>query len=285
MSDEPTAVDALGAIGHEARLSILRALVEVRRTTDDPFVRFTDLRDRAGIDDTGRFNYHLNRLLGTFVRKTEEGYRLSAFGHRILAPMMGGIFDPERDAEPIDAPGECPLCAGSLTIRPRDTTFQLVCEDDHVVNQGLLGYPGVLSDRDPDAVVTALGLLNTQGIELAVAGTCPTCHGSVSGAIDEHDETEAYLFRAPCDTCGNQFANTVGGCVSTHPAVVSFLADHGVDVRRTPPWAHPFQHAGAETVVSENPLQLRVDVDGDDERLSVIVDRSGSVVSSERTSI
>lgn len=288
--------DVFEAVAHPDRLSILRVLLDVQRSADERRVGFTDLRDRAGIDDTGRFNYHLDRLRDAYVTGTDEGYRLSSFGFRVLAPMAAGRYDPDRSPDSIDAPGECYQCGSDLEIRYRENTWQVVCTDGHTVNYGLVGYPAIAADRTPEEAVAALGHLNAQALELGVAGTCPTCHGRLDGRIVSADEVDAvdvradgpggHVYRAPCERCGNQFMTSVGGCVATHPRVVRFLADRGVDVRRAAPWTLPFRHPGAETVVSEDPLRLRVAVGegvGDDgASLPVVVDREGAVVAVER---
>lgn len=300
MSTDGTAAAVFEAIGHPDRLSILEVLIEARRSGGASSVRFTDLRDRSAIDDTGRFNYHLDQLVGTMVTKTDDGYRLSSYAHRILAPMMGGIYDPERATQSLDADGDCDLCGAPLRIEPDENILELVCEQGHVNNQGLLGYPGVVGDRSESAANDALGLINLQGSELATSGICPTCHGPVDGAIrqvqaddiddiagdegsDFLDSEPIFVFEAPCETCGNQFATSVGGCVATHPAVVSFLFDHGIDVRNTAPWTLSFVSPGAETVASTDPLQLAVEIVRGDASVTLTVDRSGTVAATDRT--
>lgn len=282
MSRDGDAAEAFELVGHPDRLSIIEVLIEARRSDGQSDVQFTSLRDLSNIDDTGRFNYHLNQLLGTFVTKTDDGYRLSSYAHRIMAPMMGGVYDPDRATESVETAGECPDCGSDLWIQPDETTLRVVCDQDHVINEGLLGYPGIVDDRPPAEATETFGLINTQGIELAVAGVCPTCHGPVDGEITAAENADYYLFEAPCGTCGNQFANTVGSCVLTHPSVVSFLHEHGIDVRKTTPWSLSFAHPGAEIVESTEPLRLSVEIQGDEELLSVTVSRSGTVVSTER---
>jgi DNA-binding transcriptional ArsR family regulator len=63
------------------RLAIVRALAEHRH--DDPAhvaLTFSELRERVGARDAGRFNYHLGKLRGVLVEKTDAGYRLTPRG-------------------------------------------------------------------------------------------------------------------------------------------------------------------------------------------------------------
>lgn len=281
MGDESGPIDAFEQLGHPARMSILRALLEVRRSSSDPHVAFTELQDRSGIDDRGRFNYHLDHLLEAYVDKTDAGYRLSAFGHRVLAPVVAGLYDRDRDLDPVEVPGACPECGASLRVRSRERVLRAVCTEGHTVNQGLIGYPTAIGERSTEDAVEALGLLNAHAIELAVNGVCPTCHGPVDGTITSSDD--GYLYRAPCDTCGNRFAASVADCVSVHPAVVAFLADRDVADRGRIPWEFGFGDPAETTVASEDPLRVRVDIEADDETLAVVVDRDGTVVSTERS--
>jgi hypothetical protein len=276
---------AFELIGHPDRLSILSVLIEARRGEGQNHVRFTDLRDRSDISDTGRFNYHLGQLEGTFVTKTTDGYRLSSYGRRILAPMMGGLYDPTTSPEPFETPGECPECGGTLQIRPDETVLQLVCEQGHLLYEGLFGYTGAITDRPATEASEALGLINVQGVELAISGICPTCHGTVDGEMTLFEDTEYYAFEAPCSECGNQFACPVGACTLTHPVVVAFLYDHDIDVRRCVPWSFPFVYRGHEQVESTDPLRLLVKIPMGDESLAVTMARDGSVVSTERSEV
>ena len=276
---ETSSVDVFELLGDETRVEILRALLAARRDSADPHLSFTELKDAAGVRDTGRFNYHLNQLLGTLVVDTEEGYRLSSFGFRLFARLSAGLSEPDPGIEPVPLPGDCPECGAALRAAPDGNQFQLVCVEDHTLNEGLLGTPRAVADRDPETAATALATINTQATELGVSGICPSCHGRTEGGI-EWFEAHGYRYRAPCTDCGNQFATTVGDCVATHPEVVSFLADHGVDARREATWTLPFRLPDAESVVSEEPLRLRVTVgEGFDGSLDIVVDRSGSVVS------
>lgn len=278
MTDSESSLDVFELLGEEARLAILRALLAARRESADPYLSFTELRDAAGIRDSGRFNYHLGELLDSLVVQHEAGYRLSAFGFRLLAPLSGGLSEPEPSVDAVPLPGTCPECGEDIRAVPEGNAFRLDCVDDHTINHGLIGHPKGLADRPPAAAADALALLNTQATELGVSGVCPTCHGRTEGRIEEV-APDTYRYRAPCSDCGNQFATTVGDCVATHPEVVSFLAERGVNARNEATWTLPFRHPDAETVVSEDPLRFRVTVDKKFEgSLDLLLDQSGSVV-------
>lgn len=113
---DPT--DALAALGDETRIAILRALAEA----DDP-LPFSELRRRAGVEDAGRFNYHLSTLREYFVREADGGYALRHAGSRIVAA-AGVAEDGGRGSETLDddiltkadgdeADGDCPVCGES----------------------------------------------------------------------------------------------------------------------------------------------------------------------------
>lgn len=276
---ETSSIDVFELLGDETRVEILRALLEARRNSADPTLSFTELKDAAGVRDTGRFNYHLNQLLDTLVVDAEAGYRLSSFGFRLFARLSAGLSDPDPEIDPVPLPGDCPECGADLRAAAEGNQFQLVCVDGHTLNEGLLGNPRTVAERSPEAAAETLATINTQATELGVSGICPSCHGRTEGGIEWFEE-HGYRYRAPCSDCGNQFATTVGDCVATHPEVVSFLAEFGVDARRETTWTLPFRLPGGETVVSEEPLRLRVTVGEQfEESLDIVVDRSGSVVS------
>jgi DNA-binding transcriptional ArsR family regulator len=103
------AADALGALASEHRVAILRELA----AAEEP-LRFSELRERVGMRDTGRFNYHLGELRGRFVREADGGYELGHAGERVV--LAAGDLDPEGAAALADAyegatdDDACPVC-------------------------------------------------------------------------------------------------------------------------------------------------------------------------------
>ncbi len=103
MADDAT--DALEVLGNEIRMATLRELAEA----DGP-LSFTELRERVGVRDTGKFNYHLTKLCSYFVRETDGGYELGHAGSRVIA---AGDVDAAATAGDGGSPppdDACPVC-------------------------------------------------------------------------------------------------------------------------------------------------------------------------------
>jgi len=75
----PAAAETFSLLSDETRVRILVALSQA---ADDP-VSFSDLRSRVGVDDSGQFNYHLDRLCERLVTKTDDGYLLTDSGEAV----------------------------------------------------------------------------------------------------------------------------------------------------------------------------------------------------------
>lgn len=103
-TDPDEAADALAALADETRLAILRELADA-----DAPLSFSTLRERVGVRDTGRFNYHLTELCGYFVRDVDGGYELGYAGDRVVAAADGAAGDPTT-VRPAGDDEECPVC-------------------------------------------------------------------------------------------------------------------------------------------------------------------------------
>lgn len=115
MPEDPFAPDpteAFDLLGDETRLAILRALADRQRAApDDPALSFTELREQAGVADSGLFNYHLNQLVDQFVRATDEGYELGYTGRQLVcSPTVKRAGLETESTETDSGASECPVC-------------------------------------------------------------------------------------------------------------------------------------------------------------------------------
>ncbi|WP_227131682.1 winged helix-turn-helix domain-containing protein [Halorubellus salinus] len=105
--DDP--VDPLEVLGNEVRVRVLRALADADRP-----LAFSELRRRSDVRDTGRFNYHLDRLTDYFVDATDDGYVLAPEGSRVVdLADATGVDATARSGDGVvvdDHEGPCPVC-------------------------------------------------------------------------------------------------------------------------------------------------------------------------------
>lgn len=284
MSDEAdrasALADAFATLTDETRVSILEALAAQQREGEEPFVGFSDLRRRVGVRDSGNFNYHLQQLRGTFVRKTERGYRLTNTGLEVVTAVLAGSYQDYEEG-PVEDVTDCFACGEPMRAEYAAGSLTLTCPAGHGFENAL--PPSAVRDRDLESAVRLLTIKAETDIELAVSGLCPLCYGEISWGVSEmEDEHVALQFDGRCTECGAVIHGTAGTVVVRHPAVVSFLYDHGIDVRDTPFWTLDLPNDEETYVESRDPLRVRVDLTLDDERLSVWVDGDAAVSNVER---
>jgi hypothetical protein len=89
--------EAFSALGNDIRVAILQTLWDAGEV-----VPYSELKASIGIDDSGRFNYHLEKLLGHFVERTERGYRLRAPGEQAVQAINADMFTGEPSFWPAD---------------------------------------------------------------------------------------------------------------------------------------------------------------------------------------
>lgn len=77
--------ETLQLVAHDDRRAILDALW----AAEDAPLEFSTLRDRVGIAESTRFNYHLQQLVDDCVRAGEDGYALSDRGERFVRALTG----------------------------------------------------------------------------------------------------------------------------------------------------------------------------------------------------
>lgn len=307
----PHTTEAFQLLANETRLAILLALWEAKDPpSDDEAVPFSDLYDSIDIDDSGNFNYHLEKLEGHFVRSTEDGYQLEPAGSKVVRAVIAGTGISEPSLEPTEIDMACPLCGATTEITYEgDRLFQVCTEcEGNIEASGkypagtLYSWrldPAALSDRDPEDVylTTSLGL--KQRIVGMVDGVCPACSGPVESRLDVCDDHEVgddtcqncgrrYRIEAVfyCTVCKNWSGGPRGTIVAQHPAVVSFYFDHGIEYQYDPDFgmmqrALELVQGHEERLVSESPVRVQVTIRHEGDELRLTLDEEMSVVEVE----
>lgn len=218
--------DAFAVLGNGTRMDILRTL----GAAGEP-LRFSTLRERAGVKDSGQFNYHLDKLVGHFVRETDDGYTLRRAGQRVIESVLSGAVTetPVIESTPIDEP--CYLCGGVVQVRYYEERLESYCTEcagqfgernrtgewAGESESGYLGYhplpPSGVKGRTPNEVHRAAWVWGNLEILSLASGLCPRCSARVETSLDvceNHDPSDGL-----CPECDReQVLNIVFACTN-----------------------------------------------------------------------
>jgi hypothetical protein len=291
--------DAFAVLGDERRMGILRALADA----GEP-LSFSDLRERVGIGDSGRFNYHLDRLVGHFVRRGEAGYELRRAGERVVEAVLSGAVTeaPELGPATVDIP--CQYCGAPVGVRYREEEVTLFCtgcpgvygEQVGPEDHGLLGTlflpPAGVEGRSPPELLRAAYTWGGLATMSAVSGVCPRCSATVEASVDvceDHDRVDG-----ACEACGGRYAVGVrfrctnciydragafGAALLANVDLLRFLTAHGINpVDRSSRSAVGVVMDYEEEVVSAEPFEARFTFAMDGDAITLTVDDDLSVV-------
>jgi len=276
--------DAFAALGDDTRVAILEALVDARREDpSDPALSFSDLRERVGVADSGRFNYHLGKLRGTFVEEGDDGYELTYAGEEVVGAILAGTHDPDVVLGPTALDDTCPVCDTGLTAAYEDGTLRVECENEHTPMLTTVP-PAAASDRSLEELLRVATLATYAKFELVSGGVCFECYGHLDRAIEpsETDDAPEFVYRTQCERCGFTTSSVATVALIRHPAFVSLCDDHGIDLRERVPWTIPGLVDGDTTRVGTDPDRYRVRIELDGDPLEATLDGEGVVVDATR---
>ncbi|SEP16191.1 Helix-turn-helix domain-containing protein [Halogranum amylolyticum] len=286
---------AFAAIGNETRLRILHELWDA---AEGP-VPFTDLRKRVGMRDSSQFNYHLEQLIGPFVRKTEEGYRLRVAGAEIIWAVMMETYAAPVRLDPFEISGTCVVCGSSLRARYDDGMLFVECSACGQAHEGGLFSATGLLGRTNEEIVAAFHYQIRRVQTLSTKGVCWGCDGAVTPVVmnDQEDVPERvpddygttlYQFgvKYECEHCTRWSSHAIGLVLLSHPTVIGFYDEHGIDLINTPYWEFAWSVSDERTtLVSQDPWLARVTIPLGDEELRATIDGELTITEIERVDV
>lgn len=272
--DDVAPAEALSVVANETRLDILEALW---RAEDRP-VRFSDLYDEVGLDDSAQFNYHLKQLTGQYVAKTDDGYDLRFAGGQIIRSIRAGTYTKQPDLDTFEVQGSCTRCGGPLVANYRDEQLSIDCDDCGKGHGKYPFPPGGLANRRPEEIATAFDERVRHRHCLAADGVCPICSGRMETELSRKDPCCLDMsLRAEhtCQQCRHELCSPVGLVLLDEPCVVSFYDSHDIDLSARPYWTLPWcVDDDYTTVESEDPWRITVRIPLASEELVVTLDES-----------
>ena len=310
-SDRLPPDEAFATLGNETRLGILQAL---GRASED--LSFSELRERVGVDDSGQFNYHLEQLVGHFVRKRAEGYQLRRAGRRVVEAVLSGAVTDAPDLDRTRVDETCELCGAPIEVARDGGSIAMYCTEcagrySHAYGEdrtgrraddGYLGRlplpPAGLRNRTPTEVLRAAWTWGNLEIFAMSAGICPRCSATVDHTLrvcEDHDASDGL-----CAECrGRQAVRLTVSCTNcifgsggifsidlvSNTDLLDLLTDHGLNpvvpdsIRRVNEVHGDYE----ETLISRDPFRARFTFDVDGDTLALTVDDDLEVVEATRS--
>lgn len=274
--------EAFSLVGDGTRVRILEALWHVEGGP----VRFSTLYEMAETDNTAQFNYHLNRLEGHFVRKTDAGYELRTAGENVVRAIVAGSFNAHPRLDPFRTGDDCTQCGGVLVATYDDEQLAIDCRSCGRKHGEYSFPPGGLLGREDDEVLTAFDQRVRHLHCLAKDGVCPECSGRMRTELvrggDCCLDTDLHA-EYVCEQCRHSLCSTIGLALLDQSPVVAFYRDHGVDLGTTPYWRLDWCVSDEYTTVrSTDPWRIDVSVRLRGEALTVTLDGQLRIVDSRR---
>lgn len=298
--------EAFAVLGNETRIAIVQTLAEA----DKP-VSFSELRDRVGVSDSGQFNYHLNKLVGHFVTKSDEHYELLSAGQRVIEAVLSGAITDTSELAPTRTEVPCHHCGSAITVSFRQESVAMSCPNcagtygqsssssrdvhEEQLEDGYLGGhrfpPAGILGRSPSEILNAS---RTRGVleKLATAcGLCPRCaapveqstsvcdsHDARDGLCDQCDSLHQVTYRAACTNCPYEKGGALVNQLFEKTNLLAFLTSHGLNPIRSPPQFIRVLQNAEEEVLSTDPFEARFTFTIDRDTLSLTVDENLEVV-------
>ena len=300
-TDEIAATEAFAILGNETRMEVLKRLWKSSEPRS-----FAELRDAVAPDDKGNFSYHLNKLVGHFVRKTDDGYDLRFAGEQVVRAVLTGTITSSPLVSPVETEERCVYCGGTVEMAYEEEVISVRCTECGGVVGGdfppgtYMHYqypPSGLAGRTAEETIDAAHVLYDSKVAPMMEGICPECAGRIdashdvcsnhrpdeSGLCPECDSRYEVWTEFECQRCQYGRRTVTWFAALNHPAVVAFYYDHGLDERipfRKLTWDNAaYVGRVTATPVETDPYRFEVTVVVDDETLTVRMDGALDVLS------
>jgi ribosomal protein L37AE/L43A len=267
---------AFWLLGDQMRIAILQAVWESSEET----ITFSEIRRQIGSPDSGKFNYHITKLAGHFLSKSDGGYRLTQAGREVVRAVMAGTITQHVETGPVPIDVQCEDCGSTLVVR-YDEYGIIECGDCGELVMWNEFPPAGLDTRSPEEFASRFDRWTQVRFGLAMDGICPNCACEMTMEVldsaGESPDGIATMHR--CENCKYEARVPLFGHVVSHPATISFFYDRGVDVTQMPYWKmRSLAREFTEEVSSQNPWTAKITMRFDGHTLELTLDENIDVV-------
>ncbi len=294
MSDEHTQAvpeEAFALLAHEVRLDILRAFFTSYEPVDPEDIladrtdrerSYSELMAATGLEDSGKFNYHLDQLRGVYVEEREDGYVPTA-GAVELYEAVYAARPTVSIEDDLDVEATCPHCGGALETRYEQEYLTIECP----ACDGFWGltyrFPKAgLIPREGEEVFEAVYQKLSHDVSLARTGQCPSCGGLTTATVptERLDSEATPTIEFACETCSWLATIDIVTAFQFDPDVSRALLEVGI------PAGDPYQTESVVPEITGNrpkepPGHTKFSISAPDGTVSLTVDSSLEVLSVE----
>ncbi|QCC51702.1 DUF7351 domain-containing protein [Halapricum salinum] len=230
---------AFALLGHQVRLDILRAFFDSYDPVDpdsrddvraDRTRSYSELMASVGLRDSGKFNYHLEKLRGVYVEQVEDGYVPTASAVALYQAVVANR-PTESVAVDVDIDTPCPACGADLTWGYEQEYLTIECESCEQFWGLTYRFPknGLLT-QDAEDVYEALYDRLMHHVGLARTGQCPACAGVVERTIPPSrlDGSATPTVELDCGTCSWHATVDIVSALQFEPRVMRALFELGI---------------------------------------------------------
>lgn len=269
----PQSVDAREAfalLGHEIRLDILLALLEDWVAAYTEPKSYAELMAAVGVEDSGKFNYHLDQLRGVYVREVEDGYVPTAGATAVYRQILAHQPTEQFDLAEEQVDRDCPACGASAALRYERGFVTVDCPDCEDWAGFTYPFPknGVES-HGTDELLARVHERVRHDVALLRAGQCPDCAGAVATDLrpDSVGDGDDHWIELSCETCSLVLGLGVVSAVASEPQVATALRAVGID-----PTGQDLDASATVSVVSTDPPVVAATATGPGGAVTVTVD-------------
>lgn len=281
-ADIDETADLLSLLDDPTRLEMLVTLGDATHPRGTEAFAFSDFRAAVDVTDSGRFNYHLDQLRGTFIEETENGYRPTYPGLVLYMLIRSGALTTAESRPPADTEIACVACDEAVEASYDAQLLRLQCPGCETLYTRIHVPPGCVEGTEgPHRFRAAIQYTFREVLPLR-HGVCPNCGGSAEHDVleptDRRREIEQPSIVYSCQECDYWMQTGFGMPTALAPSVRSVFQEHGVDLLsgRTNQILQ-FMLPNALTVIARNPWTVEMQVSLNGETLSIEVDETLTV--------
>ena len=235
---------AFTLLSHEIRLDILRVFFDRYAPIDldsrsavrsHCTLSYVELMRATGIEDSGKFNYHLNKLRGVYVEAVEDGYVPTASALSLYDAVVATRPSVAVSAD-LEIETACPNCGAGLQGRYEQEFLTVDCPACDLFWGATYRFPkNGLIVREGRGVYEALYTRVMYHVGLARTGQCPSCAGVTNVTLPRErlDAESTPTAEMTCGTCSWTATIDIVSALQFEPRVTSALLDIGVPVAET----------------------------------------------------